>query len=48
MIEMELLKEILSSGADLSTILIVVWMFRQDKRILFLELKTGIRKLVGG
>lgn len=46
--ELEIIKELLSSGADLSTILIVVWMFKQDKRILFLEIKTGLRKLAGG
>lgn len=43
--ELEILRELLASGADLSTILIVVWMFKQDKRILMLELKTGLRKL---
>lgn len=47
MIEVEVLRELLSSGADLSTILIVVWMFKQDKRILYLEIKTGLRKLTG-
>lgn len=43
--EFDILRELLSSGADLSLIVIAVWMLKQDKRILILEIKTGIRKL---
>ncbi len=40
----EVLQQFLSTGADASTIAVCIGLWRLDKRVTFLEFKTGVRR----